>query len=81
MQWTIDPAHSSIEFSVKHLGIATVRGRFREFGGSVELDERGRPVAIQASIQAATASCTSRTASSGVVPKALHPGRSGTVAI
>ena len=26
MQWTIDPAHSSIEFSVKHLGIATING-------------------------------------------------------
>jgi polyisoprenoid-binding protein YceI len=33
--WSVDPAHSSVEFSVKHMGIATVRGRFREFEGSV----------------------------------------------
>jgi len=28
--WNVDPAHSSVEFRVKHLGIATVTGRFRE---------------------------------------------------
>lgn len=54
MQWTIDPSHTSIEFSVKHLGIATVRGRFREFSGTLELDETGRPLAIHASINAAS---------------------------
>jgi polyisoprenoid-binding protein YceI len=32
--WVIDPAHSSIAFSVKHMGIATVRGRFTEFEGT-----------------------------------------------
>jgi polyisoprenoid-binding protein YceI len=39
--WTVDPAHSNIEFSVKHLGIATVRGAFNEFEGSLEVDEDG----------------------------------------
>jgi polyisoprenoid-binding protein YceI len=37
--WKIDPAHSSVEFSVKHLGIATVRGRFNEFEGTLEIDD------------------------------------------
>jgi polyisoprenoid-binding protein YceI len=37
--WSVDPAHSSVEFSVKHMGIATVRGRFREFEGSVIIGE------------------------------------------
>jgi len=36
--WNVDPAHSRIEFSVKHLGIATVRGAFNEFEGTLELD-------------------------------------------
>lgn len=36
--WTIDPSHSSIEFRVKHLGIATVKGTFRTFEGSIEVD-------------------------------------------
>jgi polyisoprenoid-binding protein YceI len=37
--WHVDPAHSSVEFAVKHLGIATVRGAFREFDGTLDLDE------------------------------------------
>jgi polyisoprenoid-binding protein YceI len=39
--WTVDPAHSNVEFSVKHLGIATVRGAFNEFEGSLEVREDG----------------------------------------
>jgi polyisoprenoid-binding protein YceI len=35
--WTVDPAHSSVEFAVKHMGIATVRGRFNEFEGTLEV--------------------------------------------
>jgi polyisoprenoid-binding protein YceI len=35
--WAIDPAHSRVEFQVRHLGIATVRGAFRDFQGTLEL--------------------------------------------
>jgi polyisoprenoid-binding protein YceI len=35
--WNVDPAHSSVKFSVKHLGIATVRGEFTEFEGTLEI--------------------------------------------
>jgi polyisoprenoid-binding protein YceI len=37
--WKIDPGHSNVEFSVRHLGIATVRGRFQEFDGTLEIGE------------------------------------------
>ena len=37
--WTVDASHSSVEFRVKHLGISTVRGSFREFAGSLEIGE------------------------------------------
>jgi polyisoprenoid-binding protein YceI len=37
--WTVDPVHSTVGFSVKHLGIATVRGQFDEFEGKLEIDE------------------------------------------
>jgi polyisoprenoid-binding protein YceI len=37
--WHVDPAHSRVEFSVKHLGIATVRGAFKEFEGVLDLGE------------------------------------------
>ncbi|HVR05998.1 MAG TPA: YceI family protein [Solirubrobacteraceae bacterium] len=34
--WKVDPVHSSVEFHVKHLGIATVKGQFKEFEGTLE---------------------------------------------
>ena len=37
--WNVDPSHSRVEFQVKHLGIATVRGHFAEFEGSLEVGE------------------------------------------
>jgi polyisoprenoid-binding protein YceI len=38
-RWVVDPAHSTVEFAVKHMGIATVRGRFNEFRGTLEVAE------------------------------------------
>jgi polyisoprenoid-binding protein YceI len=35
--WVVDQAHSKIGFAVKHMGIATVRGEFNEFEGTVEI--------------------------------------------
>src|SRR3954467_8635177 len=41
--WTVDPAHSRVEFAVKHMGIATVRGNFGTFEGKVEIGPNGAP--------------------------------------
>ena len=37
--WTIDPTHSIAEFAVKHLVVTTVKGRFRDLEGKIEIDE------------------------------------------
>lgn len=37
--WKVDPVHSSVEFHVKHLGIATVKGQFKTFEGTVEVTD------------------------------------------
>ena len=37
--WAIDPAHSSVGFSVKHLMISKVRGSFASFSGTVVVPE------------------------------------------
>ena len=37
--WTVDASHSKVGFSVKHMGIATVRGEFKEFEGAFEIAE------------------------------------------
>jgi polyisoprenoid-binding protein YceI len=39
--WKVDPVHSSVEFQVKHLGIATVKGLFKEFEGTLEVGPDG----------------------------------------
>jgi polyisoprenoid-binding protein YceI len=41
--WTIDPAHTEVEFAVKHMMIATVKGRFSNIKGAVELPDVGEP--------------------------------------
>ena len=38
--WAIDPAHSLVEFSAKHMMITTVKGRFGGLAGTVTLDDR-----------------------------------------
>ena len=36
--WKIDPSHSSVEFQVKHMGLATVKGIVTERGGALEIE-------------------------------------------
>jgi len=36
--WTIDPMHSTAEFSVKHMMISSVKGRFGVIGGALQYD-------------------------------------------
>ena len=36
--WQLDPPHSSAQFSVRHLGIPTVRGAFTKVSGTVKYD-------------------------------------------
>ncbi|MGD0836804.1 MAG: YceI family protein [Polyangia bacterium] len=38
--WEIDPAHSSLEFSVRHMMATTVKGQFEKFHGSVNIDDK-----------------------------------------
>lgn len=37
-KWALDPAHSEVQFKVKHLVISTVTGTFNVFGGEIETD-------------------------------------------
>ena len=41
--WTIDPVHSSIGFSVRHLVVSKVRGNFGTFSGAIVVAEDGTP--------------------------------------
>jgi polyisoprenoid-binding protein YceI len=37
--WAVDPKHSTVEFQVKHMGIANVKGKFNEFAGTLEIGD------------------------------------------
>jgi polyisoprenoid-binding protein YceI len=38
--WKLDPRHSAAQFSVKHMGISTVRGGFSKVDGTLQYDEQ-----------------------------------------
>jgi polyisoprenoid-binding protein YceI len=53
--WEIDSAHSSAQFTVRHLMISNVRGEFSKLTGSVQLDETDlAKSSVQAVIDATT---------------------------
>ncbi|MBC6309589.1 polyisoprenoid-binding protein [Listeria sp. FSL L7-1582] len=37
-KWNVDPAHSSIEFQVKHMMVSKVKGAFKDFSADLTLD-------------------------------------------
>lgn len=51
--WTADPAHSSVEFAVKHLVVSTVKGTFGKFSAKVTTTD-GSLSAIEADIDPAS---------------------------
>jgi YceI-like domain len=54
--WVIDPSHSEVEFMVRHMMISKVRGRFRQFDGTIVISERPEDSRVEVFIEAARAS-------------------------
>jgi polyisoprenoid-binding protein YceI len=53
--WQLDPPHSAAQFSVKHLGVSTVRGAFTKVSGTVQYDPNNvGKTTIQATIDTAS---------------------------
>ena len=53
--FALDPLHSSVEFSVRHLMISKVRGSFNAFSADLELDDvTGLPTAVSAEVDIAS---------------------------
>jgi polyisoprenoid-binding protein YceI len=50
--YNVDPSHSSVGFEVKHMGIATVRGRFGAFEGKI--DATGGAPVLEGTVDVAT---------------------------
>jgi polyisoprenoid-binding protein YceI len=64
--WTIDPAHSSVNFEILHMGVSHVHGAFGNVTGTVTLDDKD----ITKSSVAATIDTT--TVSTGVAQRDTH---------
>lgn len=54
-RWELDPVHTTLEFRVRHAGLARVRGVFEDFDGSVEVGDDG---SVRGEASVATASLT-----------------------
>ncbi|SFB22999.1 Polyisoprenoid-binding protein YceI [Amycolatopsis marina] len=52
--WAIDPAHSDVTFTVRHLGVSKVRGQFSTFEGEIVTADTLNGSSVTATIQAAT---------------------------
>jgi len=53
--WKLDPAHSLVEFSAKHMMITTVKGRIAEFEGIIYTDEKDpRNSSVEVRLKAAS---------------------------
>jgi polyisoprenoid-binding protein YceI len=52
--WDVDTAHSRVGFAVKHMGVATVRGEFNEFEGTLEIGDDLSTARAQGTVKAAS---------------------------
>lgn len=53
--WEIDPGHAQVEFAVRHLMVATVRGRFGDVMGTIVFDqERPERSSVRTTVAAAS---------------------------
>lgn len=52
--WTIDPMHSSVVATARHLGISSIRATFRELGGRIEVRSPVENSSVRAEIKAST---------------------------
>ncbi len=52
--YAIDASHSAVEFVVRHLGLAKVRGRFSAFEGVIEIGERPEDSTVTVDVELAS---------------------------
>ncbi len=52
--WEIDPSHSSVNFSARHLMVSKVRGRFASFHGTIKVGENPQASSVEVVIDTAS---------------------------
>ncbi|MGC4935102.1 YceI family protein [Gordonia sp. DT30] len=59
--WEIDPGHSLLEISVRHFGISSIRGRFADFTGHIDVPQSVERSSVVAEIKTASIDTDNRT--------------------
>lgn len=54
--WTLDPAHTTVGFTVRHAGISKVRGTFGDLEGTLVVGQGGDDLRFEATLQTASIS-------------------------
>ena len=54
--WTVDPSHSTVAFTARHLMVAKVRGRFTDFEGTVTVADDPLRSSVEAVVRTASVS-------------------------
>jgi polyisoprenoid-binding protein YceI len=55
VEWAIDPGHSHIGFTARHLGFSKVGGQFKKYSGTVRADPKsGKITALEAVVETAS---------------------------
>jgi polyisoprenoid-binding protein YceI len=52
--WSIDPVHSEVGFSVRHMMVSKVRGRFNTFSGEIVTGDKPADSSVTAEIDLAS---------------------------
>ena len=52
--WQIDPSHSGVNFSVRHMMVSKVRGRFGSFNGTIAIADDVLDSSVEATIEVAS---------------------------
>lgn len=56
--WNIDPTHTGLEFAVKHMGLSSVRGRFRALSGAITTGEDGTLEGVEVTVDTSSVDTT-----------------------
>lgn len=54
--WNVDPSHSTVGFTARHLMVTKVRGRFSAFGGSLTIADEPLASSVSATVEMASVS-------------------------
>ena len=62
--WQIDPSHSGVNFSVRHMMVSKVRGGFGSFAGTISIADDVLDATVEATIDVASIDTTTTRATS-----------------